>query len=35
MKKEERYDLLYKQIECLIAGEDNRIGVLANVSSSN
>ena len=34
MKKDERYELLYKQIESLVEGESNRIGVLANVSAA-
>ena len=34
MNKEERYDVLYRQIDSLIAGEENLVGVLANVSSA-
>lgn len=32
--KEEKYELLCRQIESLISGERNRIGVLANVSAA-
>lgn len=34
MNKEERYSLLYRQIESLAEGEENRVGVLANVSAA-
>ena len=34
MSKEERYDLLYRQIESLVAGETNRTGILANISAA-
>ncbi len=33
-KKRERYELLLSQIEALIKGETNTVGVLANVSSA-
>ena len=34
MNKEERYDLLLRQIESLVAGETNTVGILANVSAA-
>ena len=34
MTKDERYALLYKQIESLVEGESNRIGIMANVSAA-
>lgn len=34
MSKKERYELLLRQVESLIAGETNKVGVLANVSSA-
>ena len=32
--KRERYELLCKQVESLVAGETNVVGVLANVSAA-
>ena len=34
MSKKERYELLLRQVESLIAGETNKVGVLANVSAA-
>ena len=34
MEKKEKYELLLQQVECLIAGETNKVGVLANVSAA-
>ncbi|MBQ8047593.1 MAG: GAF domain-containing protein [Prevotella sp.] len=34
MNKNDRYALLYKQVEALAKGEENRVGVLANVSAA-
>ena len=34
MEKKEKYELLLQQVESLIAGETNKVGVLANVSAA-
>ena len=34
MEKKDRYELLCKQVESLVAGETNVVGVLANVSAA-
>ncbi|MBR7018505.1 MAG: GAF domain-containing protein [Prevotella sp.] len=34
MEKKEKYELLLRQVESLIAGETNKVGVLANVSAA-
>lgn len=33
MEKKEKYELLVEQVKSLISGEDNAVGVMANVSS--
>ena len=34
MEKEEKYKLLKQQIEALVAGEDDSVSVMANVSAA-